>query len=280
MNIFIRYAKETSWLPNNFMTKAYDDRILFILEGQGKIIFEGEEHPLSQNTLCYYPAGTSYRPVSFKETPLKFITINFDFHRDFEEVTQTMLPVKESDFTPDKVLFRDINVREGIFKNRLVIHNASAYRNMLCELVRSYNSSAHYGKRVAESILQTLCYTLLNQASEPHDELYLKLKEYLDRSYKTIRINKDISCVFGYHDYYLNKIYKKNSGTSIHKYIIDKRLEEAAHLISTTEMPICDIAFEVGFTSVAHFSTAFKSKYFVTPSDYRTGNLQKPSNLI
>ncbi len=274
MNIFVRYAHETDFLPNNFITKAYDDRILFILEGQGKIIINGEEFPISKNSLCYYPAGTPYQPISSKEEPLKFITINFDFQRDFENITTTLRPVKATEFIPDKVLYKCPDTREGVFKYPLVIQDAS-YRNMFCEFIRYFKSDTGYGKRIAETILQTLCYKILNKETESHNELYLRLKEYIDTNYKNIHINKDISGVFCYHDYYLNKVFKKNSGTSIHKYIIDMRLQEAAYLIASTELPLCDIAFAVGFSNVAHFSTVFKTKYSVTPSVYRKDSFRK-----
>ena len=280
VNIFIRYASETSRLPNNFMTKAYDDRMLFILEGKGKLVFEDEEIPISENSICYYPAGTPYQPISSTEAPLKFVTINFDFERDFENQKSTMCPVKATEFIPDKILYNDISMREGLFRHYFVINDASSYRNMMCEFVKFYNSNTCYGKQIAESIFQTLCYKILNNKDESYDELYLKIKKYIDSNYKSIRINKDISSIFCYHDYYLNKVFKKNCGTSIHKYIIDLRLQEAAHLITATELPIYDIAFAVGFTTIAHFSTAFKSKYSVTPSCYRKNDLQKTSNLI
>ena len=280
MNIFIRYASETNRLPNNFITKAYDDRMLFILEGKGKIIFEDEELPISQNSICYYPAGTPYQPVSSKENPLKFITINFDFERNFEEITTTIPPVNVTDFNSDKVLYKNIDMRESIFRNRFVINDTYSYRNMICELIQFYNSNTCYGKKIAESIMQTLCYKILNNKGESYDELYLRIKKYIDSNYKSIRINKDISSVFCYHDYYLNKVFKKNSGTNMHKYIIDLRLQEAAYLIGSTKLPIYDIASMVGFTSVAYFSTAFKSKYSVAPSCYRKNDLQKTSNLI
>ena len=280
MNIFVRYANETSHLPNDFLTQAYDDRMLFILEGKGKIVFRSEEFPITKNSLCYYPAGIPYHPISSKEAPLKFVTVNFDFERDFENITNTILPVKTTAFHQDKILYKDGFMRESIFQHPFVIHDASAYRNMICEFVEAYKSNTGYGKRIAESILQTLCYRILNTKDESCDSLYLKVKEYIDNNYKNIRTNKDISNVFCYHDYYLNKVFKINSGTNIHKYIVYLRLQKAAYLISTTELPIYDIAFEVGFTSVAHFSTAFKQKYSVTPSRYRKDTLQKAPHLV
>lgn len=35
------------------------------------------------------------------------------------------------------------------------------------------------------------------------------------------------------------------------------------------DMTISEIAFQVGFSSQAYFSTVFKSKFSITPSEYR-----------
>ncbi|MDF5203558.1 helix-turn-helix domain-containing protein, partial [Vibrio parahaemolyticus] len=43
----------------------------------------------------------------------------------------------------------------------------------------------------------------------------------------------------------------------------------AATQLRKSEKSITEIAFESGFKSAAHFSTAFKSVYNMTPKDFR-----------
>jgi len=50
------------------------------------------------------------------------------------------------------------------------------------------------------------------------------------------------------------------------KWIKEKRLTLAHKLLSNTSKPISDISYEIGFESVSHFSSAFKTKYGVPPS--------------
>jgi len=40
-------------------------------------------------------------------------------------------------------------------------------------------------------------------------------------------------------------------------------------LLADVQLNISEIAYKVGFSSQAYFSTVFKSKFSVTPSEYR-----------
>ena len=96
MNIFLRYAAETTNLPNHFRTIAYDARILYILSGRGELDYGDESALLEPCSLCYYPAGAPYYPRSVSAEPMRFVTLNFDFTREYAAVTDTQLPVPES----------------------------------------------------------------------------------------------------------------------------------------------------------------------------------------
>lgn len=48
------------------------------------------------------------------------------------------------------------------------------------------------------------------------------------------------------------------------------RLKEARHLLTTTELPVSQIAYEVGFSLPAYFSKCYKDAYGESPSDLRS----------
>ena len=60
MNIFLRYAAETTNLPNHFRTIAYDARILYILSGRGELDYGDARAPLEPLALGSYPSGVPY----------------------------------------------------------------------------------------------------------------------------------------------------------------------------------------------------------------------------
>jgi two-component system response regulator YesN len=68
---------------------------------------------------------------------------------------------------------------------------------------------------------------------------------------------------------YLNRIFKKETGLSLHEYITKERLEKAKVLLRKTNLPISAIAAEVGYDSFSHFSQLFKKYTDLNPKDYR-----------
>ncbi|UZR96549.1 hybrid sensor histidine kinase/response regulator transcription factor [Chondrinema litorale] len=57
-------------------------------------------------------------------------------------------------------------------------------------------------------------------------------------------------------------------GVGINDYIKSIRLKKAKILMLESDLTISEIAYEVGFSSPAYFSTAFKTKYKLSPSDF------------
>lgn len=62
-------------------------------------------------------------------------------------------------------------------------------------------------------------------------------------------------------------------GYSVNDYVINVRLKKAKHLMLHSDMNISEIAYEVGFSSPAYFSTAFKNHFEVSPSDFKTSQV-------
>lgn len=58
-------------------------------------------------------------------------------------------------------------------------------------------------------------------------------------------------------------------GIGVGDYINNFRLEKAKELLISTSMNISEIAYSCGFASPNYFSTTFKSKYGVSPKDFR-----------
>lgn len=58
-------------------------------------------------------------------------------------------------------------------------------------------------------------------------------------------------------------------GIGVGDYINNFRLEKAKELLKTTTLNISEIAYSCGFASPNYFSTTFKSKYSISPKDFR-----------
>ncbi len=272
MEIFVRHAVKTGNLPNCFMTKSYDDRMLYILSGKGKIIFTDKEKDIAANTLCYYPAGTAYLPLSSQTDPLEFITVNFDFVRDFEEISKVLSPVRETDFIPENILCKAQEVRQDIFKTHFVMENVPQFRLLFLEIAQSFQSRGAYGEKIAASILQQICYKIMDKQACVTNTLYNTILQYIENNYGEIRTNQSIAKALCYHEYYLNRIFKSYANKTLHAYIMEVRMKKAAEMLANTEREVGEIAYAIGFANANHFSTKFKQYFGVCPLQYRTNS--------
>jgi signal transduction histidine kinase/DNA-binding response OmpR family regulator len=58
-------------------------------------------------------------------------------------------------------------------------------------------------------------------------------------------------------------------GYNVNDYILHVRLQKAKFLLAKENLTISEVAFRVGFSSQGYFSTVFKSKFGVTPSEFK-----------
>ena len=59
--------------------------------------------------------------------------------------------------------------------------------------------------------------------------------------------------------------------TTPHKYLVDLRIEKSKSLL-ISDMPISEVAFNVGFTDPLYFSRAFHKATGMSPIQYRKQN--------
>lgn len=69
--------------------------------------------------------------------------------------------------------------------------------------------------------------------------------------------------------------FRQHYGAAPGRWLLERRLECSAQLLTTTSMSVTDVVFECGFEQPSHFSRAFKAKYGRTPSQYR-GERSRP----
>ncbi|MHB8062163.1 MAG: AraC family transcriptional regulator [Ruminiclostridium sp.] len=67
--------------------------------------------------------------------------------------------------------------------------------------------------------------------------------------------------------YHLLREFKRHSGTTIHKYIVQKKLIQAKELI-LKGIPIINVYEQCGFGDYSNFFRAFKNEYGVTPKHF------------
>ena len=68
---------------------------------------------------------------------------------------------------------------------------------------------------------------------------------------------------------YYSTSFRKLNGVSVWEYIMNMRIENAQHLLETTDRSILDISGSCGYNNISNFNRAFRRVTGKTPREYR-----------
>lgn len=68
---------------------------------------------------------------------------------------------------------------------------------------------------------------------------------------------------------YLSYLFKKETGTSLVRYITSYRLDKAAEMLVRTQMKVADIGERLGYANPSYFIQTFRNHFGVSPAKYR-----------
>ena len=99
-----------------------------------------------------------------------------------------------------------------------------------------------------------------------HIDKFMKLVESHLKEQHSVQYYADKLCIT---PNYLNEIVTSTKGISAKQYIRNKVMDEAKRLLTYTDFPISDIAFELHFSTVSYFIRSFRQHTGKTPLLYR-----------
>ena len=96
-----------------------------------------------------------------------------------------------------------------------------------------------------------------------------EIAAYIERHYAEAITGEDIEEKFFLTFDHANRIFHKTMGCSIIKYRNIVRIQYAKAKMRATNMPVKEIAMEVGFENAHYFSRMFKKNEGLSPSEYK-----------
>ncbi|MBU5479742.1 AraC family transcriptional regulator [Blautia sp. MSJ-19] len=140
------------------------------------------------------------------------------------------------------------------------------------ELCRTKEKGYELGVKAA--VLQMIFllirkYPSIKTVSSPDRErLKEVLQEICARSSENMTV-ADMAGFCGWSSSHFMRWFKKMTGDSFTSYVNDRRLAEAAEALRQSDDKIISISQDAGFTNLSNFNRQFKSRYGVTPREYR-----------
>lgn len=175
-----------------------------------------------------------------------------------------MLRLKESSVS----LIKSLTSKLLKYNNNIEPYDSILTNSFLIQILAILNKE--YLKDNNENINKDIFY----------DETTENIINYINNNLTNSLTIQKLSEEFNLSKHYLMRKFKKQTGYSIHNYIIQKRLMYSIELMDTTSC-MYEISEESGFNDYSTFVRAFKKNYDISPKRYFENNRKKRNiNLI
>jgi AraC-like DNA-binding protein len=94
------------------------------------------------------------------------------------------------------------------------------------------------------------------------------IEAHFDRQITLARL----AAVVNLSPFHFHRQFKQSAGFTPRKYIYQLRIERAKTLLSESDLPLADVAVQVGFADQSHFTVAFRRATSMTPRTYRNAS--------
>jgi len=118
----------------------------------------------------------------------------------------------------------------------------------------------------------------LRQSTEKYNISDSYVKTVLDYIHENIRLNisiDELTAIVPLSRRNLEKKFREATGTSVHQFILDKKVDLISTELLTTDKDLLDIAIETGFNDVRNVYRIFKKYTGYTPVSFRKKYLRK-----
>lgn len=105
---------------------------------------------------------------------------------------------------------------------------------------------------------------------------------YIENNYQSLITMEDLTNIAGVNQNAFYKTFKEITQQTPMDYVIAYRVEQATNLLTSSDLPVMDIAMACGFNNYSYFIRTFKRNKGVTPNQYRISaknSIQSQSKL-
>lgn len=243
---------------------------LYVDKGEVEVAADGERYNLQQGMVIFHKPNEFHSFRANRITAPNLIVMTFDCH------------------SPDM----------KHFENQIMVLN-DAERNLLASIIEEGTNAFTFpfryplrdhrksnvmvgSEQLIQLYLETFLIFLLRRITVPHPraELFSAMKKkdddiliqhviaYLEQNMTRKITLSEISETLHVSRSRLKELFKKSTGRTIMEYFTHIKIKKAKELIREVPNNFTEIAAMTGFSSIHHFSKAFKKETGMSPSEY------------
>lgn len=242
-------------------------KIVILIDGDLTYYIEGKAYILKPWDILFVNKNEIHKPVV---NPNKYyerivIWLNPDFMAKYAQGNNNLLKCFE------------VAIKNNYNLLRLNMKSIDIIKNLIQD-IQNCNNSNEFGSEILKESLFVQLMVLMNRLflnsdknRDIEDIQYDKTIEgvlnYINSNLENDLSIDTIASEFFISKYYLMRKFKNQIGSSIHNYVVQKRLILARSLISDG-LSMSSVCSRCGFNDYSSFVRAFKNVYGVSPSNY------------
>lgn len=239
--------------------------VIFITDGKGRVLINGEEKEVCRGDLVIYNAGVTHRERADRDDPFTMLFLAYD------GLKLTALPQNSLIPASGECIFRTGDMY-------------GAFSDALGAIIRELEGEEPFYTEVVQGMSETLIHLILRLISRAPDSpgiigtgrIIDSALAYIDTHYSEKISLEAIAAACYTNKYHLSHIFTQEEGMSVWKYILKKRILSSTVLLADGRLSVEDVAALVGFGDPGYYCRVFKSSTGMTPSAWRRKNAGKP----
>lgn len=248
--------------------------VIHILEGEGEFIVDGKSYNVRANSFIIInpdqlhsakaTVGRSIRYKSLKVTYQSLLSSTNDNCDEFVNPLINKTKYLPNIIQPTMPIHKDIsNIYYQIgetFKSTLPGNYLLIKSYTLNLLYLFYSNRYVYRKPLANPNRKSS----VDLIRETVNYIHSNFSDNIDLDFMSVSLNTSKP--------HLCRTFKRHTNQTITEYINDYRINYACDLLMNTNIPIVEIAFNVGYQNISYFISRFKKKTYLTPKQFRITN--------
>jgi AraC-like DNA-binding protein len=242
--------------------------------GDLKLKYGQQSYDFNEGIMSFVSPGQVTSLAVEKDVEVKQSGWYLIFHPDFLWNTPVAKTIKRYEFW-------DYAVNESLFLSE-------KEEEIIISIVQNIHRETHANiDKFSKQIIISQLESLLNYAERFYNRQFITREranhQILDRLEKVLHdyINgkqpatkglptvNDIAALLHISPKYLTSLLRIHTGQNTQHYIHEKLIERAKERISTTDLSMSEIAYELGFEHLQSFSRLFKAKTQLSPLEFR-----------
>lgn len=250
--------------------------VVYMCQGTTHHVINGKDIVLQAGELLFISQSAKQEIYPAKESD---VAVNFIILPEFFDYGLNMMEAENNQlrsFVIDCLTGGKEDTGYLHFKVADVLPVQNLVENLIWTIIRKEPNK----RSIQQATMGLLFIQLMNHIdrletaeTDKQQRLIMDVLSYIEEHYRDGELDS-LAKQLHYDMRWLSKEIKKRTGQNYTDLVQNKRLNQAAYLLTTTNMNIIDIGLAVGYDNTSYFHRIFQKQFGMTPRKYRMTNIK------